>query len=192
MISAIVAVDENWGIGYQGQLLEHIPADLKHFKELTKYNVVVMGRNTWESLPKKDALPRLPDRINIIVSNSMVSNGVISILGDLTVAMPLEGTLDYIKACDMDIFVIGGETIYRQLLPLCDTVFVTKIDAVFEADSHFPNLDQDPNYELVWTSKARNEGGIGYKFTEYKKVENENQEQQRKIKIWKEQLSSKT
>lgn len=53
MISAIVAVDENWGIGYQGQLLEHIPADLKHFKELTKYNVVVMGRNTWESLPKR-------------------------------------------------------------------------------------------------------------------------------------------
>ena len=77
MISAIVAVDENWGIGYQGQLLEHIPADLKHFKELTQYNVVVMGRNTWESLPKKDVLPRLPDRINIIVSNSMVSNGVI-------------------------------------------------------------------------------------------------------------------
>lgn len=53
MISAIVAVDENWGIGYQGQLLEHIPADLKHFKELTQYNVVVMGRNTWESLPKR-------------------------------------------------------------------------------------------------------------------------------------------
>lgn len=73
MISAIVAVDENWGIGYQGQLLEHIPADLKHFKELTQYNVVVMGRNTWESLPKKETLPRLPDRINIIVSNSMVS-----------------------------------------------------------------------------------------------------------------------
>ena len=58
MISAIVAVDENWGIGYQGQLLEHIPADLKHFKELTLYNVVVMGRNTWESLPKMETLPR--------------------------------------------------------------------------------------------------------------------------------------
>lgn len=118
MISAIVAVDENWGIGYQGQLLEHIPADLKHFKELTQYNVVVMGRNTWESLPKKETLPRLPDRINIIVSNSMVSNGVISILGDLTVAMPLEGTLDYIKACDMDILLLAEDRFTMLFSPI--------------------------------------------------------------------------
>ena len=150
MISAIVAVDENWGIGYQGQLLEHIPADLKHFKELTQYNVVVMGRNTWESLPKKDALPRLPDRINIIVSNSMVSNGVISILGDLTVAMPLQGTLDYIKACDMDIFVIGGGQIYNALLPYCDRVYVTKIYASHDDEMRVRNHDKDDGQMKKW------------------------------------------
>lgn len=171
MISAIVAVDENWGIGYQGQLLEHIPADLKHFKELTQYNVVVMGRNTWESLPKKDTLPRLPDRINIIVSNSMVSNGVISILGDLTVAMPLEGTLDYIKTCDMDIFVIGGGQIYNALLPYCDRVYVTKIYASHDnIDTFFPNLDESKEWNAIEEDSMASYNDIKYQFWRYDRV----------------------
>ena len=171
MISAIVAVDENWGIGYQGQLLEHIPADLKHFKELTQYNVVVMGRNTWESLPKKDVLPRLPDRINIIVSNSMVSNGGISILGNLTVAMPLEGTLDYIKACDMDIFVIGGGQIYNALLPYCDRVYVTKIYASHDnIDTFFPNLDESKEWNAIEEDSMASYNDIKYQFWRYDRV----------------------
>lgn len=175
MISAIVAVDENWGIGYQGQLLEHIPADLKHFKELTKYNVVVMGRNTWESLPKKDTLPRLPDRINIIVSNSMVSNGVISILGDLTVAMPLEGTLDYIcasdRVCDTDIFIIGGEQIYNALLPYCNRVYVTKIDKSHDnIDTFFPNLDETGEWEAIEDGPMASYNNINYQFWHYDRI----------------------
>ena len=175
MISAIVAVDKNWGIGYQGQLLEHIPADLKHFKELTKYNVVVMGRNTWESLPKKDTLPRLPDRINIIVSNSMVPNGVISILGDLTVAMPLEETLNYICAsdhvCDTDIFVIGGGQIYNALLPYCDRVYVTKIYASHDnIDTFFPNLDESREWNAIEEDSMASYNDIKYQFWRYDRV----------------------
>jgi len=108
MISAIVAVDKDWGIGYQGQLLEHIPEDLKHFKELTQYNIVVMGRNTWESLPKRDFLPRLPNRINVIVSNSMLKDIDEEVLGHLTVVMTLERAIDYIQAGDKNVFIIGG------------------------------------------------------------------------------------
>ena len=168
MISAIVAVDKNWGIGYQGQLLEHIPADLKHFKELTQYNVVVMGRNTWESLPKKDSLPRLPDRINIIVSNSMVPNGVISILGNLTVAMPLKTILDYIKICDIDIFVIGGGQIYDALLPYCDRAYVTKIYASHDnIDTFFPNLDESREWNVIEEGSMASYNDIKYQFWRY-------------------------
>lgn len=175
MISAIVAVDKDWGIGYQGQLLEHIPEDLKHFKELTKYNVVVMGRNTWESLPKKDSLPRLPDRINIIVSNSMVSNGVISILGDLTVAMPLEETLDYIcasdRVCDTDIFIIGGGQIYNALLPYCNRVYVTKIDKNHDnIDTFFPNLDETGEWEAIEDGPMASYNNVNYQFWHYDRI----------------------
>lgn len=175
MISAIVAVDKDWGIGYQGQLLEHIPEDLKHFKELTKYNVVVMGRNTWESLPKRDSLPRLPDRINIIVSNSIVSNGVISILGDLTVAMPLEETLDYIcgsdLVCDTDIFVIGGGQIYNALLPYCNRVYVTKIDKSHDnIDTFFPNLDETGEWEAIEDGPMVSYNNVNYQFWHYDRI----------------------
>ncbi len=175
MISAIVAVDKDWGIGYQGQLLEHIPEDLKHFKELTKYNVVVMGRNTWESLPKRDSLPRLPDRINIIVSNSMVSNGVISILGDLTVAMPLEETLDYIcgsdLVCDTDIFVIGGGQIYNALLPYCNRVYVTKIDKSHDnIDTFFPNLDETGEWKAIEDGPMASYNNVNYQFWHYDRI----------------------
>lgn len=118
-----------------------------------------MGRNTWESLPKKDALPRLPDRINIIVSNSMVLNGVISILGNLTVAMPLEETLDYIKACGMD---IGGGQIYNALLPYCDRVYVTKI-----YDTFFPNLDESKEWNAIEEDSYND---IKYQFWRYDRV----------------------
>ncbi len=175
MISAIVAVDKDWGIGYQGQLLEHIPEDLKHFKELTQYNVVVMGHNTWESLPKRDSLPRLPDRINIIISNSMVSNGVISILGDLTVAISLEGALDYIRAsdrvCDTDIFVIGGGQIYNALLPYCNRVYVTKIDKSHDnIDTFFPNLDETREWEAIEDGPMASYNHVNYQFWHYDRI----------------------
>ena len=174
-MNIIVAVDKNWGIGYQGQLLEHIPEDLKYFKKLTQYNVVVMGRNTWESLPKKDSLPRLPNRINIIISNSMVSNGVMSILGDLTVAMSLEAALNYIctsdRICGTDIFVIGGGQIYNALLPYCNRVYVTKIDKSHDnIDTFFPNLDETGEWEAIEDGPMASYNNVNYQFWHYDRI----------------------
>lgn len=167
-MKAIVAVDKNWGIGNCGKLLCHLPGDLQYFKEKTKGKVVLMGRKTFESLPGKKPLP---DRTNTVLSMDPEFQAP-CLVCHTNHALEKELANHNME----DIFVIGGETIYRKLLPFCDTVFVTKIDAEFEADSHFPNLDEDPEYKLVWTSKARHEGGIAYKFTEYKKVKNETQE----------------
>jgi len=101
----------------------------------------------------------------------MVSNGVISILGDLTVAMPLEGTLDYIKACDMDIFVIGGGQIYNALLPYCDRVYVTKIYASHDnIDTFFPNLDESKEWNAIEEDSMASYNDIKYQFWRYDRV----------------------
>ena len=171
MISAIVAVDKDWGIGYQGQLLEHIPEDLKHFKELTQYNIVVMGRNTWESLPKKDFLPRLPNRINVIVSNSMLKDIDEEILGHLTVVMTLERAIDYIQAGDKNVFIIGGGQIYNALLPYCNRVYVTKIDKSHDnIDTFFPNLDETGEWEAIEDGPMASYNNVNYQFWHYDRI----------------------
>lgn len=171
MISAIVAVDKDWGIGYQGQLLEHIPEDLKHFKELTQYNIVVMGRNTWESLPKKDFLPRLPNRINVIVSNSMLKDIDEEVLGHLTLVMTLERAIDYIQAGDKNVFIIGGGQIYNALLPYCNRVYVTKIDKSHDnIDTFFPNLDETGEWEAIEDSSMASYNNVNYQFWHYDRI----------------------
>lgn len=158
-MNAIVAVDKNWAIGYRGELLCHIPGDMKYFKEKTKGRIVLMGRATFESLPGKKPLP---DRINIILSRNPVFQAP-CLVCHTTSALNME----LLHHDSDDVFVIGGANIYQQFLKFCDKVYVTKIDTVFEADCHFPNLDEDPDFELVWTSEDYEEGGIGYRFTEY-------------------------
>ena len=105
MISAIVAVDDNWGIGFNGDLLEHIPEDLKHFKELTENNVVIMGRKTWDSLPKKP----LPNRLNMVVTSQIKSSvGCVLINGEY-MALSLDNVILQFQNCDdTNYFVIGG------------------------------------------------------------------------------------
>ena len=164
MISAIVAVDKNWGIGYQGRLLEHIPEDLKRFKELTQYNVVVMGRKTWESLPKKE-LPKLPERVNIIISNSVREYCCI---GDLTFMLPLPQAIDYLRTCSENVFIIGGGQIYSTLLPYCNRVYVTKIDKIYNnVDTFFPNLDNMMGWTPTADSPIMEYNGINYQFWHY-------------------------
>ena len=159
MISAIVAVNEDWGIGYNGDLLEHIPEDLKYFKALTTGNAVVMGRKTWDSLPKKP----LPDRTNIIISNKgnlLLENGAIRLsLDDL-----LLGITDF----EDDVFVIGGGTIYKQLLPYCDRVYVTKIYKKHEnVDTYFPNLDETDDWTTTPIAEPENYKDFSYQFWRY-------------------------
>ena len=161
MISAIVAVDNKFGIGFNGQLLEHIPEDLKFFKEKTEGNVVVMGRKTWDSLPKKP----LPNRTNMVITNSLQnSEGCICVnLNHAKLIMKQQSGTDF--------FVIGGGQIYEKLLPMCDIVYLTHIHKDYEnVDTYFPNLDKMPEWQLVKESELKKYNDISYQFKTYCKI----------------------
>lgn len=140
MISAIVAVNEDWGIGYNNDLLEHIPADLKFFKENTVNKIVIMGKKTWDSLPNKP----LPNRINVIIDYDYVYEIINKGGQPSIIKCNMEHCIQGItNSRDQDMFIIGGGSIYRQLLPYCDRVYVTKIYKKHEnVDTYFPNLDE--------------------------------------------------
>ncbi len=162
MISAIVAVDNDWGIGFNGELLEHIPEDLKYFKKLTTDNVVIMGRKTWDSLPVKP----LPNRINLIVTSQInPSEGNVKFIS-------LEQAKRYaIVCCPKQIFIIGGGQIYKQLLPLCKRVYVTKIYKKHEnIDAFFPNLDKTDEWKATPVSDVQEYNDISYQFWVYERV----------------------
>lgn len=160
-MKAIVAVDRNWGIGKDGQLLVRLPGDMKYFKEKTIGKIVVMGRATLESLP--GAKP-LPERTNIVLSRNP------DFSADCAVCSSQEHLLsELIGSKSEDIYVIGGAEIYKTLLPYCDTVYVTKIDGEFPADSYYENLDDNEEWELVFTGERREEKEIAYYFTEYRR-----------------------
>ena len=163
MISAIVAVDKNWGIGYNNQLLEHIPEDMKNFVHLTTGNVVVMGRKTWNSLPKKP----LPNRTNIVITSNPVNFTLINGAHRQT----LEDTINDMKTIkDVEWFVIGGESIYKQLLPLCERVYLTKIDKEYEnVDAYFPNLDEMDEWSAAACSSVRTYNNLNYQFWQYER-----------------------
>ena len=129
MISAIVAVDNNWGIGCKGDLLISIPQDLKRFKSLTTGNIVIMGSKTWDSLPKKP----LPNRTNMVIDFDKKNEYYFSME---------EVKNKLLQEKDSEFFIIGGGSIYEQLLSYCDRVYVTKIYKSFDnVDTYFPNLN---------------------------------------------------
>lgn len=162
MIAAVVAVDNNWGIGYNGDLLVNIPDDLRHFRQLTSGSMVVMGRKTWDSLPKKP----LPNRTNIVISNQ----GTTSLHKD-AMRMSLDDLLLVINDIQYDVFVIGGGEIYKQLLPYCDRVYVTKILKDFEnVDTYFPNLDKSSEWAPAMMSQVYYYKDLAYQFWEYDSI----------------------
>lgn len=141
MIHIIVATDKNMAIGYQNKLLFWLPNDLKRFKELTTGNTIIMGRNTFLSLPKG----ALPNRRNIVLSTRKDA----SFPGAETYASLEEA----IKACKEDekIYIIGGASVYKQALPLADVLCITEIDAEApEADTYFPTIDP-----TIWKENSR-------------------------------------
>ena len=170
MISAIVAVDANWGIGYNGQLLEHISDDLKRFKELTANNTVVMGRKTWESLPNKP----LPNRFNVILTSApsqmeQTVNTKFLTMDDFL--MNLDSLEEFMNEYGKEIFIIGGSQIYHSLLPIYDRAYVTKIYKSHEnVDSYFPNLDNDNNWKRVSASEIFTNNNLTYQFCCYDRV----------------------
>lgn len=162
IMNLIVAVDSNWAIGNQDKLLITIPNDHKHFREETTGKVVVLGRKTLQTFPQ--GLP-LKKRANIILSRDPEYT-----VKDATVVHSIEELLEELKKyVSEDVYVIGGESVYRQLLPYCDTAHVTKIDHAYQADTYFPNLDQDPDWEITADSDELTYFDIPYRFVQYER-----------------------
>lgn len=162
-MNLIVAADKNWGIGKDNSLLVSIPNDMKQFRRMTTGKVVVMGRKTLESFP--GGLP-LKNRINIVMSN----NRGYQVKGAVVVHS-LEELFSELEKYDADdIYVIGGELIYRLLLPYCDAAYVTKIEHVYEADAYFPDLDALPEWKVTETSEEQTYFDLEYYFLKYEKV----------------------
>lgn len=161
-MNIIAAVDKNWAIGCRNQLLVRIPNDQKMFRQTTTGKVVVLGRKTLETFPQ--GLP-LPNRTNIILSKN---NGYK--VKDAIVVHSVEELLEEVKKYDSeDVYIIGGESIYRQMLPYCDTAHITKIDHAYEADSYFPNLEEDADWEVTAESEEQTYFDIAYEFVEYRR-----------------------
>ena len=158
----IAAVDKNWAIGYKNQLLVSIPSDMKQFRQKTTGHIVVMGRKTLESFP--GGLP-LKNRRNIVLTSNRNYQ-----VKDAVIVHSEEDLKEELKKYDTDeIFVIGGESIYRMLEPLCDEAFITKIDHSYQADAHFPNLDADPSWVLKEESEENTCFDLEYVFTRYER-----------------------
>jgi dihydrofolate reductase len=160
MISIIVAVSEDWGIGKDNELLWRIPEDLKRFKRLTTGNAIIMGKKTWESLPRRP----LPDRINIVLTDIPHER----IEGSLT-AYSIE---DALTKCDNDkeIFIIGGGSIYRQFIPLADRLYISHVHKKAPADIYFPEIDMNI-WKVVEKEEFQGDGEerIPYTYTIYER-----------------------
>ena len=162
-MNVIVAVDDNWAIGMQNKLLVSIPADMKFFRETTMGKVVVMGRKTLESFPGGQPLKK---RTNIVLTRDKQYQ-----VKDAIVVHTVEELLEELKKYDeKDIYVIGGETVYRQLLPYCKGAHVTKGHHTYEADTFFPNLDEMSDWAVTGVSEEQTYFDLEYEFVRYERV----------------------
>ncbi len=159
-MNCIVNADKNWGIGLKNHLLVSIPADLRFFQSKTKGKVVIFGRSTLETFPGGKPLK---NRINIIITRNPDYK-----VPDAVVAHSVKEALEEAsKYPSEDVYIIGGASIYRQFLPYCDTAYVTKTDYSYEADTYFPNLDQDPEWECIEEGEEQTCYDIIFRFTKY-------------------------
>lgn len=161
-MNLIAAVDENWGIGYHNRLLVQIPSDQKFFREETMGKILVMGRKTLESLPGGKPLPGrttfvLTKNPDYLVKGAQVFHTVEELLKELQ------------KYPGEDIYVTGGESIYRQMLPYCDTAHITKIYQKYQADTYCPNLDSMEEWVITADSEERTYFDIEYRFLKYER-----------------------
>jgi len=156
-ISIIVAVAENQVIGYNNQLLWHIREDLQRFKSLTLGHHIIMGRKTYESIGRP-----LPGRVNIIISHqeNMRVEGCV-------VAKSIEEALEIAKL-DSEVFIIGGGEIYRQILPIVNRIYFTRVHASYPGDTFFPELNlKDWDTESITKGKPTSDDGPGYTFINF-------------------------
>lgn len=156
--SIIVAIDEKGGIGKNNTLPWHLPADLKHFKEFTTGGTVIMGRNTWESIPEK--FRPLPNRLNIVLTGNLnyhVPEGV-------KLASSLDGAL---AIAEGNTFVIGGAKVFEDAIrhESCSELIITKIDGDFNCDTFFPFIPLD--FQITEKGEEKEENGIRFRFVRY-------------------------
>lgn len=163
----VVAVDKNWGIGYKGDLLARVKADLKNFKDLTSGKVVVYGSNTLATFPHSAPLK---NRTNLVLNPSADFT-----VEGATVVHSLDELFETLKNYNTDdVYIIGGASVYRQLLEYCDTAYVTKFDKAYQSDVGIPNLDDSGEWVCASVSDKQQsdpltdtEGGLGFCFCTY-------------------------
>lgn len=161
-MNLIVAVDEQWGIGRDGDLLRRISPDMKRFRSMTTGNVLILGRKTLESFPNKKPLP---NRDHIVLTNNLnyQADGVTLCHNIEELPRLLEGFKD------KEVFVAGGGSVYKQLLPFCEKAYITKIYDTFPADTYFPNLDAMAEWKIVDESEIMEENDIKFSFVLYER-----------------------
>ena len=159
-MNLIVAVDQNWAIGKEGDQLVYLKEDLKRFRSLTSGHTVILGRKTLATFPGGRPLK---NRRNLILSR----NPQFQAEG----AEVFSTVEELVKQADGDAFVIGGASVYEQLLPYCDTAYITKVHAGFPADTYFPNLDQSGEWEVSEESESLEQDGISYHYVTYSRIQ---------------------
>ena len=156
-MDAIVAVYDDWGIGKDGTQPIALSTDRKFFRETTRGAMVIVGRRTIDDFPGKKPLP---GRVNVALTRSDME------IPGFTVCHSPEEAAELAKSAEKAM-VIGGGTIYRQMLPLCDRAYITKVHVTPESDTFFPNLDEDENGELSEILQSGEENGISYEMCLY-------------------------
>lgn len=162
---AILHADRNWGIGKKNDLMFHLPKDMKYFRTTTKGHTVIMGENTLLSFPESKPLK---NRTNIVLSMDKNHDyeGVINVH---TFEEFLHQTEEALRTDD--VFVIGGASIYRQMLPYVDLVYLTKVDADGNAEVYFENLDKDKQFRLIDQTPYEDDNGYRISFTKYENLD---------------------
>ena len=163
-MNLIVNVDSNWAIGYRGKLLVSIPEDMKFFRSETTGKVVVLGRKTLDTFPGGQPLK---NRTNIILTrnpNYQVKGAII--------CHSVEEVLEELKKYNSeDVYIIGGDSIYKEFLPYCDVAHVTRTDHVYDADAWFPNLEEDLAWVLTGESEEKTYFDLEFRFCRYERRE---------------------
>ena len=163
-MNLIVNADRNWGIGFKNSLLVRIPNDMKFFRQHTLGKIVVCGRHTLLSFPGQRPLP---DRTTVVLSRNpdyIVKNAYMAKSVDEVLALSIENGWK-----SEDIYVIGGEMVYKSFLPYCDRAYVTRTDMAYEADAYFPDLEKDPDWELTFESDEETYYDIVYHYTTWER-----------------------
>lgn len=155
--SLIVAIGKNNEIGKDNQLIWHFTEDLKFFKKMTMNKTIIMGRKTFESLPNI-----LPNRKHIILTKNKNYQ-----INNILVMHSKKEVIDYIKSTEEECFIIGGESIYKEFLPECYTLYITEIDKTYSADTFFPKFNKHLYHKkIIGTNEEK---GVKYSFVKYQK-----------------------